>query len=231
MRATSAPRCATRTSATAASAATANPSTSSVRDEATATATRNLIADQFPDLLVTTTPGWREFKLRATDQARGHAPQVQEQALKQNMVTLHNRDQRTGRGRAGDPAAGAGPHRGAAARRAGHRQGQGHPWAAPPRWKCAWWTRAPKRAGETGPRALGTERYLERNGQPVIVKKQVILTGENLTDAQPAFDGQTQEPTVNLTLDARAASSRTSRARTSASAWPSICSRRARARS
>jgi preprotein translocase subunit SecD len=37
----------------------------------------------------------------------------------------------------------------------------------------------------------------------VIVKKQVVLTGENLTDAQPGFDSQTQEPTVNLTLDAK----------------------------
>ena len=35
------------------------------------------------------------------------------------------------------------------------------------------------------------------------MKKQVILTGENLTDAQPGFDSQTQEPTVNLTLDAK----------------------------
>jgi preprotein translocase subunit SecD len=34
---------------------------------------------------------------------------------------------------------------------------------------------------------FGSERYLERNGQPVIVKKQVILTGENLTDAQPGL--------------------------------------------
>jgi preprotein translocase subunit SecD len=33
----------------------------------------------------------------------------------------------------------------------------------------------------------------------------VILTGENLTDAQPGFDSQTQEPTVNLTLDAKGA--------------------------
>jgi preprotein translocase subunit SecD len=52
---------------------------------------------------------------------------------------------------------------------------------------------------------FGAERYLERNGAPVIVKKQVILTGENLTDAQPGFDSQTQEPTVNLTLDAKGA--------------------------
>ena len=63
------------------------------------------------------------------------------------------------------------------------------------------------RAAESGrsPVPFGAERYLERSGQPVIVKKQVILTGENLTDAQPGFDGQTQEPTVNLTLDAKGA--------------------------
>jgi preprotein translocase subunit SecD len=52
---------------------------------------------------------------------------------------------------------------------------------------------------------LGSERYLERNGQAVIVKKQVILTGENLTDAQPGFDSQTQEPVVNLALDGKGA--------------------------
>jgi len=52
---------------------------------------------------------------------------------------------------------------------------------------------------------FGSERYLDREGRSVIVKKQVILTGENLTDAQPGFDGQTQEPTVNLSLDAKGA--------------------------
>ena len=33
----------------------------------------------------------------------------------------------------------------------------------------------------------------------MIVKKQVMLTGDNLTDAQPGFDNQTQEPAVHLT--------------------------------
>ena len=37
------------------------------------------------------------------------------------------------------------------------------------------------------------------------MKRQVILTGDNLNDAQPGFDQQTQEPTVNLTLDSRGA--------------------------
>jgi preprotein translocase subunit SecD len=55
------------------------------------------------------------------------------------------------------------------------------------------------------PVPFGTERYIERGGAPLIVKRQVILTGENLTDAQPGFDGQTQEPAVHLTLDAKGA--------------------------
>jgi preprotein translocase subunit SecD len=60
-------------------------------------------------------------------------------------------------------------------------------------------------AAERGQGAVpfGSERYLDRNGQAVIVKKEVILSGENLTDAQAGFDSQTQEPTVNLSLDAK----------------------------
>ena len=54
-----------------------------------------------------------------------------------------------------------------------------------------------------GPVPFGMERYVERNGEPLILKRQVILTGENLTDAQTGFDQQTQEPSVNLTLDAK----------------------------
>ena len=37
----------------------------------------------------------------------------------------------------------------------------------------------------------------------MLVKRQVILTGENLTDAQAGFDGQSQQPAVHLTLDAK----------------------------
>ncbi len=48
---------------------------------------------------------------------------------------------------------------------------------------------------------FGTELYYERNGQPVLVKKQVVLTGERINDAQPGFDGQTNEPAVHINLD------------------------------
>ncbi len=52
---------------------------------------------------------------------------------------------------------------------------------------------------------FGDERYFDREGHPVLVKRRVILTGENLNDAQPGFDQQTQEPTVNLSLDNKGA--------------------------
>jgi preprotein translocase subunit SecD len=60
-------------------------------------------------------------------------------------------------------------------------------------------------AAERGQSAVpfGSERYLDRNGQAVIVKKDVILSGENLTDAQAGIDNQTQEATVNLALDGK----------------------------
>ena len=52
---------------------------------------------------------------------------------------------------------------------------------------------------------FGTEVYTERGGHQLLVKKQVVLTGDRLTDAQPGFDGQTHEPAVHLTLDSAGA--------------------------
>ncbi len=56
-------------------------------------------------------------------------------------------------------------------------------------------------AAARGDVPFGTEYYVERNGAPILVKKQVVLTGDRLTDAQPGFDSQTNEPAVHLTLD------------------------------
>lgn len=52
---------------------------------------------------------------------------------------------------------------------------------------------------------FGDEKFSDTDGRAILVKRRVILTGENLNDAQPGFDSQTQEPTVNLTLDNRGA--------------------------
>ncbi|ARP93965.1 protein translocase subunit SecD [Bordetella genomosp. 13] len=58
-------------------------------------------------------------------------------------------------------------------------------------------------AGGTVP--FGLERYTDRDGSPVLVRRQVVLTGENLQDAQPGRDQQTQQAAVHLTLDSKGA--------------------------
>lgn len=52
---------------------------------------------------------------------------------------------------------------------------------------------------------FGLERYPDRDGRPLLVRRQVILTGENLQDAQAGRDNQTQQPAIHLTLDAKGA--------------------------
>ncbi len=48
---------------------------------------------------------------------------------------------------------------------------------------------------------LGNDLFTERNGAPVVVKRQVVLTGDRISDAQPGFDSRTNEPAVHVTLD------------------------------
>src|SRR4030095_10348036 len=47
----------------------------------------------------------------------------------------------------------------------------------------------------------GDELLYDREGQPLLLKKQVVLTGDSIADAQPGFDNQTGEPAVHITLD------------------------------
>jgi preprotein translocase subunit SecD len=52
----------------------------------------------------------------------------------------------------------------------------------------------------------GLEVFTERGGAPLLLRKEVVLTGANLTDAQAGFDSQNPlEPAVHLTLDAKGA--------------------------
>jgi preprotein translocase subunit SecD len=51
---------------------------------------------------------------------------------------------------------------------------------------------------------LGSKLYYSRDGQPVLLKREMIVSGEQLTDASSGFSQG--EPSVNVTLDARGAS-------------------------
>ncbi len=55
------------------------------------------------------------------------------------------------------------------------------------------------RAGQLPP--VGTELLKDRQGNPILVKRQSQLTGNQISDAQPGFDQQTQEPVVHISLD------------------------------
>jgi len=175
-----------------------------VRDQATLDAARGLIQDQFADLQTSTVPEGSEFKLIASVRPEA-ARRVQEQALKQNIVTLHNRINELG---VAEPVI--------------QQQGLDRIVVQLPGVQDTAKAKdilgrtatlemrlvdesAEGRAAESGSGAVpfGSERFPGRDGRAVIVKKQVILTGESLTDAQPGFDSQSQQPKVDLTVDAK----------------------------
>jgi preprotein translocase subunit SecD len=56
-----------------------------------------------------------------------------------------------------------------------------------------------------GQTPFGDEFFMDRNNQPILVKKKVELTGEYITDAGPGADQQSGRATVNVTLDGRGA--------------------------
>ena len=174
------------------------------RDAQTLATAKGIIQDDFADLQTVDAPAGSEFKLTASIKPEA-ARRVQDQSLKQNITTLHNRINELG---VSEPVI--------------QQQGLDRIVVQLPGVQDTAKAKdilgrtatlevrmvdesAEARAAESGAAAVpfGSERFLERNGQPVIVKKQVILTGENLTDAQPGFDSQTQEAVVNLTLDAK----------------------------
>ncbi|MBC7608834.1 MAG: protein translocase subunit SecD [Polaromonas sp.] len=174
------------------------------RDSQTLTAAKNLIQDQFADLQTTDAPDGTEYRLVASIKPEA-ARRIQDQALKQNIVTLHNRINELG---VAEPVI--------------QQQGIDRIVVQLPGVQDT--AKAKDILGRTatlemrlvddssegraaennsGPVPFGSERFLERDGRAVIVKKQVIITGENLTDAQPGFDSQNQQPKVDLTVDAK----------------------------
>jgi preprotein translocase subunit SecD len=176
------------------------------RDQATADAAVALMREQFPDLVYELSTQGDEVKLSASLKPEA-AKRVQDQALKQNITTLHNRINELG---VAEPVI--------------QQQGLDRIVVQLPGVQDTAKAKdilgrtatleirmveesSEARLAELGSGAvpLGAEKYLDRSGQAVIVKKQVVLTGENLTDAQPGFDNQTQEAAVHLTLDAKGA--------------------------
>jgi len=175
------------------------------RDAETQNKARIAISDSQPDLLLTDAGDAAEPRLIATLKPQAQQ-KIGEFALKQNITTLHNRINELG---VAEPVI--------------QQQGADRIVVQLPGVQDT--AKAKDILGRTAtleirmvddsPGALdaalagnppfGTEVYNERGGQPLLVKKQVVLTGDRLTDAQPGFDNQTQEAAVHLTLDAAGA--------------------------
>jgi preprotein translocase subunit SecD len=178
------------------------------RDAETRDKARAIISEQLPDLQLADASMGGELRLIATIRPEAQK-RTQELALKQNIQTLHNRINELG---VAEPVI--------------QQQGSDRVVVQLPGVQDT--AKAKEILGRTatlevrmvdednmnpgtlaaaqaGQVPFGDEFYIERNGQPLLVKKQVVLTGDRLTDAQPGFDHQTQEPAVHLTLDATGA--------------------------
>jgi preprotein translocase subunit SecD len=174
------------------------------RDVETRSAARKVLEDQLQDLLFVEGTEGAEFKLTGTLKPEA-ARNWQASAIKQNITTLHNRINELG---AKEPVI--------------QQQGADRVIVQLPGIQDT--AKAKEILGRTatlelrmvddsaeaqsaalgsGAVPFGAEKYTERRGSPVIVKKQVIITGDSLSDAQPGFDSQTQEPKVDLTVDAK----------------------------
>ncbi|MDE2078596.1 MAG: protein translocase subunit SecD, partial [Burkholderiales bacterium] len=174
------------------------------RDDTVRQAARALIQDSIADLQWTDGTDASSGDVTLTGTLKPLAARnIQEQALKQNITTLHNRINELG---VAEPVI--------------QQQGLDRVVVQLPGVQDT--AKAKDIIGRTatlevrmvddsaeaieamkgGPVPFGMERYQERGGLPIIVKRQVILTGDNLTDAQPGFD-ENHEPAVHLTLDAR----------------------------
>ncbi|MCX7180991.1 MAG: preprotein translocase subunit SecD, partial [Proteobacteria bacterium] len=179
------------------------------RETETRDKARSVISDAQPDLLFTESQDGPDFKLTGALSPAAEK-RIQEYALKQNITTLHNRINELG---VAEPVI--------------QQQGADRIVVQLPGVQDT--AKAKDILGRTatlevrmvddensanptvmeqaakGQPPLNTELYTERGGRSLLVRKQVVLTGERLTDAQPGFDNQTHEPAVHLTLDSAGA--------------------------
>ncbi len=174
-------------------------------DTETAGAARPVLEDGLPDMIFATqNDGAAATKLVATFRPEA-IKRVQENALKQNISTLHNRVNQLG---VSEPVI--------------QQQGNDRIVVQLPgvqdtakakdiigrtaTLEARMVDESPEASSAVGQGTVpfGDDRFTDRNGTPLLVKKQVVFSGDNLTDAQPGFD-QNQQPSVSLNVDAKGA--------------------------
>ncbi len=173
-------------------------------DPQVANAARPVLEDGMPETTIATVQDGATTKLVATFRPES-LKAVQDSALKQNISTLHNRVNQLG---VSEPVI--------------QQQGNDRIVVELPGVQDT--AKAKDIIGRTatlearlvddsaeamsavtsGTVPFGDDKFTDRNGVPYLVKKQVIFSGDNLTDAQPGFD-ENQQPDINLNVDAKGA--------------------------
>ncbi len=176
-----------------------------LRDEADRDATRREIAEDNTDVQFfdTTVNGRPAVEVRLTDQK---VRERQDFAIEQNITTLRNRVNELG---VAEPIV--------------QRQGLNRivvqlPGVQDPgraqvilgatatlEFRLADDANNPLEAERTGRAPPGTRLYFDRDGSPVLLKRDVIVTGDQITDATAGFSTDS-EPAVFVNLDPRGAS-------------------------
>jgi preprotein translocase subunit SecD len=175
------------------------------RDEETRSRARTVIGDAIADLALAESGERDALMLRASFRPEA-ARRIQEAALKQNITTLGNRINELG---VAEPVIQQQGTDRVVVQLPGVQDTAkakdilGRTATLEVRLVCETPEELSALAAGTVP--FGCERYSERGGRPILVRRQIILTGENLNDAQAGFDSQTQEPAVHLSLDAKGA--------------------------
>jgi preprotein translocase subunit SecD len=164
-----------------------------LRDAASRDKARSVIRDMRNDLQYVERDSAGDFVLVASLTPAARAT-LQEDALRQNIVTLHNRVNELG---VAEPVI--------------QQQGTDRIVVELPGVQDV--ARAKDIIGRTATlqvrmaaegSALGADIFADNSrgqGGQVAVKKEVLLTGDHFVKASPGFDGQTQRPLVSITLD------------------------------
>jgi len=169
---------------------------------------RKIISNQYPDLTLKDSVNGEDIVLSASLNAI-EQKRIQEFALKQNIQTLHNRINELG---VAEPII--------------QQQGTDRVVVQLPGVQDT--AKAKEILGRTatleirlvdeeksdamtlekaakGQAPVGTDAFKDREGRAILVKKNVVLTGDYITDAGPGVNGQTGQSVVNVKLDARGA--------------------------
>jgi len=169
---------------------------------------RKVLSKDYPDLTFNDSTDGKEFVLTASI-GEAAKKKIQEFALKQNLQTLHNRINELG---VAEPIVQQqgfdrivvqlpGVQDTAKAKEILGRTATLEIRMVDEEKKDL----ATLEAAEKGQVPFGDEMYRDRDGNPILVKKNVVLTGDRITDAGPGVNNQTGGSIVNVTLDGRGA--------------------------